>query len=115
LSLAQSGAITRHLAREHGYYGTSAQEAALIDQAAEGVVDIRTRVIQAVFRTPEEQKAEARAQLLADYLPGQLAIFSKLLEKNGDNGFLVGSKVPPKINQTELLTSSSLARTEACC
>jgi hypothetical protein len=79
------------------------------------VVDIRTRVIQAVFRTPEEQKAEAKAQLLADYLPGQLAIFSKLLEKNGDNGFLVGSKVPPKINQTELLTSSSLARTEACC
>jgi hypothetical protein len=57
------------------------------------VIDVRTRFIQAVFRTPEEQKAEATAQFLNDFLPAQFDIFSKLLEKNGNNGFFVGSKV----------------------
>jgi glutathione S-transferase len=30
---------------------------------------------------------------VAEFLPGQLELFSKLLEKNGNNGFLVGSKL----------------------
>jgi glutathione S-transferase len=95
LCIAQSAAILRHLARQHGYYGDDADEAARIDQAAEGVVDIRYRLTQDVFNrsSTEDQKAKAKAQFLADYLPIQFDIFSKLIERNGDSGYLVGSKV----------------------
>jgi glutathione S-transferase len=91
--LAQSSAIARHVAREHGFYGETAHEAALIDQAAEGVADIVTRLVQALF-LPEDKRAEGKASLLNEYLPAQFEIYSKLLEKNGNNGHLVGSKVP---------------------
>jgi glutathione S-transferase len=95
LVLAQSSAIARHLAREHGYYGETAHDAALIDQALEGVADIVTRLVQALFLPlPDDKRAEAKASLLNEFLPAQFAIYSKLLEKNGNNGHLVGSKVP---------------------
>lgn len=93
LSLVQSGAILRYLANKHGYAGANAQESALIDQLYEGVTDIRHRMSQAVFYAPEDKKAEAKEKFLNEYLPEQLANFTKLLEKNGNNGHLVGSKV----------------------
>jgi glutathione S-transferase len=92
LVVAQSSAITLHLARQHGYYGANSDEAALIDQAAEGVIDIRTRFGQDVhmFRATDEK---TKAQFLSEYFPSQLEVFTTLLAKNGNNGFLVGSKV----------------------
>jgi glutathione S-transferase len=94
LVVAQSMAIVRHLARQHGYYGANSDEAALIDQAAEGVIDIRTRFVQDAFRTTDEEaKAKAKALFVAEYFPSQLEVFTTLLAKNGNNGFLVGSKV----------------------
>jgi glutathione S-transferase len=92
LTLVQSGAIARHLARKHGYYGTSAQEAALIDQAYEGATDLFTNIAKAIF-APADQQAEAKDKLAKETLPTQLEFFNKLLEKNGNNGFLVGSKL----------------------
>ncbi|ELR20801.1 glutathione S-transferase, C-terminal domain containing protein [Acanthamoeba castellanii str. Neff] len=94
LVLAQSSAIARHVAREHGYYGETAHDAALIDQASEGVADIVSRLIQALFLPlPDDKRAEAKASLLNEFLPAQFEIYSKLLEKNGNNGHLVGSKL----------------------
>ncbi len=93
LVLAQSAAIARHVARQHGYYGETSHDAALIDQALEGVADIVTRLVQALFLPlPDDKRAEAKASLLNEFLPAQFAIYSKLLEKNGNNGHLVGSK-----------------------
>ncbi|ELR19476.1 glutathione S-transferase, C-terminal domain containing protein, partial [Acanthamoeba castellanii str. Neff] len=43
--------------------------------------------------TPAEQLAEAKEKLVKETLPGQLANFEKLLEKNGNSGYLVGSKL----------------------
>ena len=100
--LAQSSAIARHVAREHGFYGETAHEAALIDQAAEGVADIVTRLVQALF-LPEDKRAEGKASLLNEYLPSQFEIYSKLLEKNGNNGHLVGSKVLHLTSGSQLL------------
>lgn len=93
LSLVQSGAILRYLANKHGYAGASALESALIDQVYEGVTDMRMRLSQWVFQSPEDKKPEMKQKFLTEYLPEQLAIFTKLLEKNGNNGYLVGSKV----------------------
>jgi glutathione S-transferase len=93
LTLVQSSAIARHLARKHGYNGTNAHEEALIDQANEGVVDMLNDFAKAVFFTPAEQQAEAKEKLVKETLPSHLTNFEKLLEKNGNNGFLVGSKL----------------------
>jgi glutathione S-transferase len=93
LTLVQSMTIARYLARKHGYSGTNAHEEALIDQAAEGAGDVLTGLVKVLFFTPAEQQAEAKEKLIKETLPGQLASFEKLLEKNGDNGFLVGSKL----------------------
>jgi hypothetical protein len=93
LVLVQSGAIARYLARKHGYYGTDSNEAALIDQATEGVSEMAELVYQAVFIVAEDKRPEAKATLVSDLLPGQLDNFTRLLERNGNNGYLVGSQV----------------------
>ncbi|ELR16918.1 glutathione stransferase [Acanthamoeba castellanii str. Neff] len=93
LTLVQTTAIARYLARKHGYNGTNAHEEALIDQASEGVGDVLTSLVKTLFFTPAEQLAEAKEKLVKETLPGQLANFEKLLEKNGNSGYLVGSKL----------------------
>jgi glutathione S-transferase len=92
LTIVQTAAISRHLAKKHGYSGTTAQEEALIDQAFEGVNDLRTAISKVIF-APAEEQAAARETLIKETAPAQLASFSTLLEKNGNNGFLVGSKL----------------------
>jgi glutathione S-transferase len=93
LTLVQSAAITRYLAKKHGFAGTNDHEAALIDQAYEGAVEIVGRLVPIFRLETEEQKTAAKAKLVAEYLPTQLGSLSKLLEKNGNNGFFVGSKL----------------------
>jgi glutathione S-transferase len=93
LTLVQSAAITRYLAKKHGFAGTNDHEAALIDQAYEGAIDIFARVGPIFRLATEEQKAAAKEKLVAEFLPVQLESLSKLLEKNGNNGFFVGSKL----------------------
>jgi glutathione S-transferase len=88
--LVQSVAIARYLAMKHGLQGTNDTEAALIDQANEGVQDVWNRLTQVLVFTPESEQPEAKAKLIKDYLPAQLAYFSRLLEKNGNSGYLVG-------------------------
>jgi glutathione S-transferase len=90
LTLVQSAAIARHIARKHGYNGANALEEALIDQANEGVVDAFTAIAKAIW-APADQQAEAKEKLIKETLPAQLTNFEKLLEKNGDNG--LGSKL----------------------
>ncbi|ELR19767.1 glutathione transferase family protein [Acanthamoeba castellanii str. Neff] len=93
LTLVQSAAIARHLARKYGYNGSNAHEEALIDQAKEGVTDVYTAIAKVIFGTPADQQAEAKAKLVKETMPPQLAHFEKLLQRNGSNGYLVGSKL----------------------
>lgn len=92
LTLVQSGAIARHLGKKLGYAGASDHEAALIDAAYEGVSDIVNRFV-AVLGLPAEQAKTETERLMKEYLPLQLGYLDKLLEKNGNNGFLVGGQV----------------------
>ncbi len=91
--LVQSGAIVRYLARKHGFIGSTEQETSLIDAAAEGAQDLATQYLVYKYVLPEEKKEEGKEKLLKETLPTQLGYFTALLEKNGKNGFLVGSKV----------------------
>jgi glutathione S-transferase len=93
LVLVQANAITRYLANKHGYNGANDKEAALIDQANEGVGDAFADVFIVLYWTPTEQKAEAKEKLLKENLPKHFGFFTALLEKNGNNGYLVGSKL----------------------
>ncbi|ELR10883.1 glutathione Stransferase, C-terminal domain containing protein [Acanthamoeba castellanii str. Neff] len=92
LTLVQSGAIARHLGKKLGYAGASDHEAALIDAAYEGVSDIVNRFV-AVLGLPAEQAKTETERLMKEYLPLQLGYLDKLLEKNGNNGFLVGGQL----------------------
>ncbi len=92
VTLVQRNAITRYLAKKHGFAGTNDVEAALIDVANEGVADIIAQVV-VFFRSPEDRREEIRQKIITEFLPTQLEYFAKLLEKNGNNGFLVGSKL----------------------
>ncbi len=93
LALVQSGTIVRYLAKKHGYNGANEQEALHIDVAYEGAQDLLNQFVIYKFVIAEDKKEEARQRLVTETLPTQLGYFAALLEKNGNNGFLVGSKV----------------------
>jgi glutathione S-transferase len=93
LVMSQSMAIARYLARRHGLVGASEHEAALVEMAAEGVNDIYEQLITVFFKTPAEQRPPVLDKFLAEFLPVHLGHISALLERNGDNGRLVGAKL----------------------
>jgi len=92
LTLVQSHAINRHLARINGLYGKNEKEASLIDQAYEGVIDISSRSI-AIFinnKLDEAKQAEEFAVIYKTWFP----CFEALLKKNkGGAGFIVGDSL----------------------
>jgi glutathione S-transferase len=92
LTLVQSNAIVRHLARKHGYNGSNELEATKIDVVNEGVNDFFNKLIELNFRTEESKKAEAQATAVRDYLPTWLTYFGNIVDKSG-TGFVVGDKV----------------------
>src|ERR1043165_3189857 len=55
--LAQSDAIVRHVARNHGLYGRDAREAARCDMIFAGVDDLRLEVRRLVTAVPGERAA----------------------------------------------------------
>jgi len=91
LKLAQSGAISRYLAREFGLYGANSEESARCDMIFDGVADIRQRG-QVVRNAPQEKKAEVKAEFESTVLPQWIGYFEALLAKNNSGqGFFVGS------------------------
>lgn len=102
LSLVQSDAIVRHLARTHQLYGRTAAEAARIDVVAEGVKDIRLNMRKIQLAEPAKRAAE-RENVLSTVLPRWLGYLNAMLEANAQQeasavdaqhsrpGFFVGS------------------------
>ena len=88
--LAQSDAIVRHIAREHGLYGRTTREAARCDMVFASMEDTRL-ALRALASTEADKRAELREELAQTTLPRWLAHFEKLLVMNGDGrGFVVG-------------------------
>lgn len=92
LSLAQSDAIVRHVARAGKLYGASEREAALCDMAFEGVKDVRMEVMKPMSADPAK-RADLRADLVASVLPRWLGYFDRMLAKGGGEGFLAGGGI----------------------
>lgn len=79
LSLVQSDAILRHLARAHGLYGASEREHTLSDVLAETIVDARGRFAPVAYR-PNYLKDEAiNAHYVESELPESLDRLAKLM------------------------------------
>eukprot|EP01089_Gocevia_fonbrunei_P004102 TRINITY_DN1407_c0_g4_i2.p1 TRINITY_DN1407_c0_g4~~TRINITY_DN1407_c0_g4_i2.p1 ORF type:complete len:209 (+),score=57.81 TRINITY_DN1407_c0_g4_i2:127-753(+) len=91
ISLVQSQAIGRYLAKKHGFTGSNDVEAAKIDSFAEGVEEIFSRAVKVKYGGSDEDKAAGLKSLLEE-LPKRLAIYENIL-KNNSSGFLVGSKI----------------------
>jgi len=96
-TLSQSQAIVRHISRTHGYYGENNQEAALIDQLHEGVIEINLRVYgyTRTYKATTDENVKAETKKAAEKDAHKfLTHFEKLLHKNHDGkGFIVGSKI----------------------
>ncbi len=103
-SSVQSGAIVRYLAKKHGLAGNNDLiETAQIDATYEGAIDLLEIFLTWRWRTEESKKEALQQTILKESLPTQLGHFTTLLEKNGNNGFTVGSKVDLLITSTILL------------
>jgi glutathione S-transferase len=87
--LAQSPAITRYVAREHGYFGKNNLESALIDSAYECVRDATSKFRAA---TTDDDKTK----FLSEYLPGHFDHLNRFIEQHStsaDKSTCVGSSV----------------------
>ncbi|KAI8810309.1 hypothetical protein BJ742DRAFT_770333 [Cladochytrium replicatum] len=87
--LAQARAIERYLARKFSLLGSTPHESALIESLQEAHVDFYNQ-----FRTyRHDPKEEILSQFKSTHLPNFIAMHSKFLAKNGNNGHYVGDKV----------------------
>lgn len=89
LSLVQSDAILRHLARAHGLYGATAVDAARCDEQHEGVRDVRAQLGRLRGAAPADV-AGLRAELADTVLPRWLGHFERRL---AGRTWLVGDSV----------------------
>uniref|UniRef100_A0AB40E815 Glutathione S-transferase n=1 Tax=Esox lucius TaxID=8010 RepID=A0AB40E815_ESOLU len=87
LTLYQTNAIRRHLARKLGVYGKDQREAALIDMMDEALQDILNKFIKLMFEKDDTGKEGYLKGLPKDFMP-----FEKTLSSN-EGGFLVGNKI----------------------
>jgi glutathione S-transferase len=116
-TLAQSDAISRHVARAHGLYGADARESALCDMVMEGVKDLITDLGKMWFVEPAK-RAELRARLDGEMVPRRLGYLERIVARN-DTGFAVGRAMTyadiALFHTVELLTVNHLASGLTSC
>ncbi|XP_068111389.1 glutathione S-transferase P 1-like [Hyperolius riggenbachi] len=88
-TMYQSNAILRHLARKHGLYGKTQEEASIIDMVNDGVEDFRVKYLRLIYQNYEDGKLD-----YIKNLPNELGHFECILARNnGGKGFLVGDQI----------------------
>uniref|UniRef100_A0A673WJB5 Glutathione S-transferase n=1 Tax=Salmo trutta TaxID=8032 RepID=A0A673WJB5_SALTR len=87
LTLYQTNAIRRHLARKLGLYGKDQREAALIDMMDEAIQDLLNKYIKLMF-----EKDDSGKEGYLKALPTNLKPFEETLSSN-KGSFLVGDKI----------------------
>ncbi|XP_053548320.1 glutathione S-transferase P [Bombina bombina] len=89
VTMYQSNAILRHLARKHGLYGKQPLDASLIDMVNDGVEDLRLKYIRLIYQNFEDGK-----DAYIKSLPNELRPFERILsENNKGKSFLVGEEI----------------------
>ncbi|KAM4031047.1 glutathione S-transferase P 1-like [Anomaloglossus baeobatrachus] len=79
LTLYQSNAILRYLARNHELYGKNPREATLIDMVNDGVEDLRLKYLRLIYQNYENGKDD-----YIKALPTELGHFERLLASNNE-------------------------------
>ncbi|KAI9189690.1 hypothetical protein H9P43_001123 [Blastocladiella emersonii ATCC 22665] len=92
-TVAQTSAIVRYLAKKHGLVPESEHELFIADSLAESVRDVMEAMITVVWRTPEDKKEQAKADLKEKTIPAFVKAHEKFLAANGNNGYYFGSKL----------------------
>ncbi|CAJ0965434.1 unnamed protein product [Ranitomeya imitator] len=88
LTLYQSNAILRHLARNHGLYGKNHREATLIDMVNDGVEDLRLKYLRLIYQNYDNGKDDYIKALATE-----VGHFERLLASNdGGKSFIVGGE-----------------------
>ena len=85
--LAQSGAITRYLARKVGLAGSSEQEIAMIESIYESLVDIRTHWLKAYYAA-DIDKPRAMDHFFHDNFINWTLFFERFLDKHSGDFIL---------------------------
>jgi glutathione S-transferase len=90
VKIAQSRAIARYLAREHGLFGRTVIEGAQIDSVFEQIRDLQSAFYK-YYEQPPAEHAAFKKNYIAQ-LGGKAASLARVLEQSG-TGFFVGSSL----------------------
>lgn len=89
-SLAQSIAIARYLARQHGLAGKTEIAAAQADMVIDSLADLMGPVAAMMREKDEQKKAEMKRSFSCETLPGWLTMLERLLTRRGGKFFSGG-------------------------
>ena len=89
-TLAQSVAIARYLARQHGLAGNTEIAAAQADMVIDSLADIMGPVAAMMRETDEQRKADMKTRFSSETLPGWLTMLERLLTRRGGKYFAGG-------------------------
>jgi len=90
VSLTQSGAILRHLARKYHFYGQNENEASRCDELMDGLLDFRMAIRTIVGGADKEA---AKKELMDVVIPKWIGFYEKILHSHGQGhqAFFIGS------------------------
>ena len=89
-SLAQSVAIARYLARQHGLAGNTEMAAAQADMVIDTLSDLMVPVAAMMREKDEQKRADMKASFSSETLPGWLTMLERLLTRRGGKYFAGG-------------------------
>lgn len=94
VTLPQSNAINRYLAEKYGMFGKNLWERTMIDVIYETGLDLREKMVEAMFEKDEGKKAELFDKLGSEIVPKYLGLFDGFLDKKTNGSvFFVGNSV----------------------
>merc|ERR550532_276457 len=88
--LAQSVAIARYLARQHGLAGNTEIAAAQADMVIDSLADLMGPVAAMMRESDEQKKADMKKSFSSETLPGWLTMLERLLTRRGGKHFAGG-------------------------
>ncbi|KAJ3037309.1 hypothetical protein HDV00_001804 [Rhizophlyctis rosea] len=91
--VAETHAVERYLARKFGFVGNDEKEAAVIDSVAESIFELHTAFYMYTRGASAAEKPTLREKFNTTMLPTFYKFHSRILEKNGNSGHYVGSKL----------------------
>ncbi|PIA18620.1 hypothetical protein COEREDRAFT_31536, partial [Coemansia reversa NRRL 1564] len=90
--ICESGNIERYIARTYGLLPADLKEAALQEQLRDQITDVITAFADFLRAISEEDK-KARLEAFGEILDKFIAVYSKLIQENGNTGHLFGSSL----------------------